>query len=254
MNWTAIDERCHSKWLCFDSDTDDGDLDKLEIALKSWGLDVIREGRRPGRAGHMWILFDQPVKASKLIVLGNAMMSLAKVRPATADYPHGIELFPKSATALSQVRGPLGINRKPEANNCRGWFDGAELNIYTQLEWLAVQPLNRAEDAIREDDKHKQIPKQTKPSLKRQHRKTGKFRRINILEYVDHRKSGQGFIAQCPLCAIEGHDRHRDNLRITADGLKFCCVYGGPAQVHKTDDILNALLARRTVSHTERIA
>lgn len=74
-------------WLGLDSDTDDGDLDKLEVALRSWGLHVLREGRRSGRAGHMWILLDRTIEADKLITLGKAMMRLAKVRPNAKDYP-----------------------------------------------------------------------------------------------------------------------------------------------------------------------
>jgi hypothetical protein len=38
------------------------------------------------------------------------------------------------SAGYSQVRGPLGINLKPEANGARGWFDGPEHNLKTQLE------------------------------------------------------------------------------------------------------------------------
>ena len=48
---TAIDEQCCSKWLLFDSDTDDGDLIKLAYAARLWGMHIIPEGRREGRAG-----------------------------------------------------------------------------------------------------------------------------------------------------------------------------------------------------------
>jgi len=235
----AIDENYCSKWLCFDSDLADGSLDKLEAALKSWGVHVIREGRRPGRDGHLWVLFDQPIKANLLVSLSDTMMRLAGV-----DY---IERFPKSFIGLSQVRAPLGINLKPEAKNARGWFEGVEQNIIAQLEWLAVQPLNRAEDAIREAERFKNLV--SKPirslSLCNQYKSIYRHPAINILDYVDYRQSGGEFVAQCPLCAGAGHDRHRDNLRIKPDGSIFCCVYGGPGQVHKAPDIIKSLLLRR---------
>lgn len=244
--WPAIDSKYCSKWLCFDSDTDDGDLDKLEQALNSWGVHTIREGRRPGRDGHLWVLFDKPVSAELLIILGNAMIRLAAVRPATKDYPHGIELFPKSATGFSQVRGPLGVNLKPEAKGAYGLFDGVKHNVKAQLEWLATQTLNQAQDAVREAEKHRQKPKpnKTKPCRKRRYRVNG-FTPVNILDYVSYRRVGNSLIAQCPVCAGEGHDEHKDNLHITLDGNKLCCWFGGePGKIHMRQDIINALTQR----------
>jgi hypothetical protein len=226
----------YSKWLCFDSDTDDGALNQLESFLKTYQWHVIREGRRPHRDGHLWVLFDAPVQAAQLIVLGQSAMKLAGTT--------GLECFPKTATGLSQVRGPLGINLKPEAKGARGWFDGVEQNITSQLEWLAVQPLNRAEDAIKEAEKHKPKQEPTKLKLFRRWR-GGRFECTSILELVEGRKVGGRHLAQCPLCALEGHDRHRDNLHISLDGTKWCCVFGGPNQVHKSRDIILALKQSR---------
>lgn len=50
--WAAISGAGTSKWLCFDSDTDEGELNKLEEFLRRHNWRVIREGRRPGREGH----------------------------------------------------------------------------------------------------------------------------------------------------------------------------------------------------------
>src|ERR1700679_2479349 len=78
--WPALDEQKCCKWLCFDSDVDDGALDRLEQFLRSSEVNArpIREGRRPGRDGHLWLFFDHPVPAQKLIVLGDTMMKYAK--------------------------------------------------------------------------------------------------------------------------------------------------------------------------------
>jgi hypothetical protein len=236
--WSAINLKGCSRWLCFDSDIDDGSLDRLESFLNSHGWHVIREGRRPGRAGHLWILFDKPVQADLLIILGDTMLALAGVKPISKKYPKGIERFPKSANRYSQVRAPLGINLKPEANGARSWFDGVEHNLQSQLEWLALQPLNRAEDATREALKHS--PKQGNENFRRMSpsKQSGHF---PILDYVQVRSESGSMVAQCPLCADEGHDRHQDNLKIRSDGSVFCCVFGGPNQVHKCRDIIAAL-------------
>jgi hypothetical protein len=218
-------------------------LDQLAsfLILHSWH--IIREGRRPGRAGHLWILFDKPVRADLLIILGDTMMAFAGVKPTSKENPKGIERFPKYATRYSQVRAPLGINLKPEACRARGWFDGVDHNIQNQLEWLALQPLNRAEDAIREAEKHR--PKSNKENFRRMSlsKQSGRF---PILDYVQTRSQSGSMVAQCPLCADEGHDRHQDNLKITSDGSAFCCVFGGPNQVHKNRDIISALVLSRS--------
>ena len=243
--WCAIDQNGCSRWLSFDSDIENGELDKLEAALRLWGLHVIREGRRPGRAGHLWVLFDKPVPVKQLIVLSNAMMKFAGVLLKSKQNPDGIERFPGSDTGLTQVRAPFSINLKPDAQGARGWFDGVQQDLQIQLQWLARQPLNRAEDAIREAEKHrpKRAPSAASRRLKTR-RSTG-LTRLQILDHVDARSVGSELVAQCPVCASEGHDQHRDNLRIKPDGSAFCCVYGGPNQVHQVCDIALELLRQR---------
>ncbi len=235
--WSATDENGSSKWLCFDSDVDDGALDALHEFLTSCGWQVIREGRRPGRDGHLWLLFNAPIPSKLLIELGKSMMVFAKVTH--------LECFPKTASGYSQVRGPLGINLKPEAEGARGLFDGVAPNLRDQLEWLAAQPLNRAKDAMREAEKHRPKLKPKTPNTKRRHI-GGRFVHFNILDLVQARSVGSSMVAQCPLCHLEGHDQHQDNLHISSDGQKWCCVFGGPGQVHKNREIVQALMKTRT--------
>jgi hypothetical protein len=240
--WTALDEDKCSKWLCFDSDVADGQLDRLESCLREWLANPIREGRRPGRDGHLWLLFDQPVKASQLITLGDAMMKEAGVA--------NLERFPKSASGFSQVRGPLGINLKPEANGARGWFDGAEQDLREQLLWLEGQPLNTAKSAIECAELHKRRPTPTK-KYAGQRSRVKKF--VNILNLIPDTKRGSDEIVMaCPVCESEGHDKQGNNLHIAADGEKFCCWYGGqPGKIHTAPKIIEALkedAARRVKS------
>ena len=194
------------------------------------------------------MLFDQPVPARVLITLGDAMIKLAGVRPPTKQYPHGIERFPKSASGLSQVRGPFGVNLKPEAKGARGWFEGVPHDIETQIEWLSEQPLNRAEDAVREAQKHKppEKPIRRAPDYAHLLNNADASPHFNILNYVDYRRAGGSFVAQCPVCANEGHDRHSDNLHITDDGSIFCCWFGGqPGKIHRRRDIIVCVLLQR---------
>jgi hypothetical protein len=232
--WSAIDETISSRTLCFDSDTNDGSLDRLESFLREYNWNLIREGRRPGRDGHLWLLFDTPLKADVLITLGNAMMTLSGTT--------GIERFPKSSRGYSQIRGPLGINLKPEAQGARGWFDDVEQDVLVQLEWLAAQPLNRAEDAMREAQRHRPIPPNSCTKIPKN---ALPYRGFDILNYVEARREGNGFVAACPCCRSEGHDRHGDNLHISSDGKKFCCWFGGqPSGIHRARAIVSALLVK----------
>jgi hypothetical protein len=174
------------------------------------------------------------------------MIRLACVNPKSKQHPKGIERFPKTATGYSQVRGPLGINLKPEANGARGWFDGAEHDLKSQLEWLAAQPLNSALAAIKEAErKLAKVSKQEankRPVSRSPRMQIGRF---PIMDYVQARPQGSSMVAQCPICANEGHDMHQDNLMIKSDGSAFCCVYGGPNQVHQGGDIIKFLIWKR---------
>ncbi len=239
--WPAIDRNGCSKTLCFDSDIDDGGLEKIQEFSQECGLHVIREGGRPGRAGHLWACFDNPVPAEALMIVSGVILNCVGQQLKSSNCPDGVERFPGSVTGLTQVRGPLGIHRKPDASNCRGWFDGPEQDVTAQLQWLAEQPLNRAEDVIREANKHsKTLNSTARPFV----REAGRSPRVNILELVDFRRVGEKLVAQCPICALEGHDQHRDNLQSTLDGSRFCCVFGGPGRVHKTGEIIKEVLSR----------
>lgn len=143
----AIDENGHSRWCCFDSDHDDGSLDKVHELLTRSGWRCLREGQRAGRAGHLWLFFESPITASELRLFGRRVMEVAGV-------PKGkLEFFPKQDkpkfdtergryTACSIVRLPLGVHRKPDAGGARGWFAGVKQDVAAQVEWLSVQPLN----------------------------------------------------------------------------------------------------------------
>ncbi len=239
LSFPAVNGNGESRWLAWDSDENEGNLSRLEKCLQAHGWHVLREAQREGREGHLWLLLDKPTPAKDLIRLARHFETAAGISSKS------IECFPKQAnpeTLGSALRAPLGIHRKPGAGNIRGWFANVEQDIKTQLEWLSEQPLNPSESVqifanqLREFDKDNSERKSTI-------RRSSFEYRQNILELIsEKRKTGRDWAAQCPLCAAQGGDNHRDNLRISLDGTKFCCVFGGPGQIHKAKDIIQALI------------
>jgi hypothetical protein len=240
-SWVALDSNYCSKWCAWDCDVESDVLDRIEEELRSWNLNPLRESKRPGRAGHTWILFDQAVSASLLLRFNRYVQEKVGARDA------GIEFFPKHPKTKSQLRGPLGLHRKPGANNARGWFYGVKEDCSLQLEWLMEQPLSSARivtDAALclVDADERQVGSRSIIGGTMRHTDRPFRDSAPILQLVSNlRRSGSGYVAQCPVCAVEGHDKSRDNLRISPDGSKFCCVYGGPAQIHEAREILDAL-------------
>ncbi len=161
---SAVGIERESRWLAWDADDDEGKLDRIEALLRDLNLAMLREGKRPGREGHGWILLDRRLPAADLL-------RFAQEIEAHAGVPEGdIEFFPKSANGMSQLRAPLGIHRKPGANNARGWFEGPARDVETQLRWLAEQPLNSAQvicgivEGLRQKDRYK-VKRLRKPNF-----------------------------------------------------------------------------------------
>jgi hypothetical protein len=243
LSFPALSKESMCKWCCWDSDKSDGKLDRLQALLSQYGWIIVREGRREGRDGHLWLFFDDPVPAADLIRFAAVFQKAAGIASGQ------LEFFPKQSKAPvgSSVRGPLGIHLKPGAKCVRGWFDDAPQDVIAQLEWLSLQVPNSAATFIKlaEELRLRELANRRLPARSNRRQASGQRGvnlNANILALVpETRRIGQDFVAQCPLCAAEGHDLHKDNLRISADGKKFCCVYGGPGLVHIAPDIIRAL-------------
>lgn len=114
--WPAVDANGFSKWCAWDEDNDSGFLDKIAETLTDLGWHPTREGKRPGRAGHLWLFFDSRVQAIDLIRFEREIRVFSSVPQGQST----LEFFPKqpkAARVASCVRGPLGIHRKPGAGN-----------------------------------------------------------------------------------------------------------------------------------------
>ncbi len=140
----ALNTEGYCLWCVWDSDDDSDTLDKVESVLIQLGWHPLREAKRPGRQGHLWLFFDMPVKATDLRLFNKAIRKRADVTMSEDE----LEFFPKQDTIAEDgmgngVRLPLGKNRKPDAGGAVGWFESCKVKtIESQLDWFVAQPPN----------------------------------------------------------------------------------------------------------------
>jgi hypothetical protein len=231
----SVEKSC--KWVCWDNDCDDGVLNEIEQSLSQIGLNGLRESKREGRDGHLWAFFDDTIDVGVAIRLNEIVTESSGIGNRKQ-----LEFFPKSERGL-QVRLPLGVHRKPEANNEIGWFEDAPRSLNGQLSWFAQQPLNSAEGVTRIANLLPKAAPIAPPRLQfapsQDHEKIDL---LAVLPAAGSRTRGGKIIRQCPVCADEGHDKSEDNLHIdSSDGALFCCWFGGqPGKLHTTEMILRA--------------
>ena len=214
----SIDGYC--LWCAWDSDDDSNNLDKIESVLTLLGWHPLREAKRPGRQGHLWLVFDMPVKAADLRLFDKAMRERASVTLS----PDELEFFPKQDTIVKDGMGnglrlPLGKNRKPDADGAVGWFESCKIKtIESQLDWFALQALNPGKQIaeiahmIRTEAAARKARRQCKWV-------TPKNNRIDFIDYAANngfRRRGEQFNGPCPACRLDSHDNKGDNLSIHA--------------------------------------
>ena len=172
----------------------------------------------------LWLLFSEAIPGEQLRILAHAMVLGAGISDAK------LEIFPKQSQPGklgSQVRLPLGVNRKPSANGSIGWFqDCAEENILAQLQWLVAQPLNDSRIALRLAEQHKPLPK---PIYLKPRNTTNQTGLIDFLQYAhEHgfKQDGDYFRGKCPSCAEESHDADDNHLWVHAESGATGCWRG----------------------------
>ena len=219
----ALSAESTCKWLTFDFDDDRCNRQKLAIALASHGWQVVLEGKRPGREGHLWLFFDEPVPALHLRRFAHVFLKSVGISDK------GIEVFPKKHVldkVGSAVRGPLGIHRKPGAGD-RGWFDGLPNDIAVQLEWFANQPLNSSIRLLQmADELRRRSLLLVQPKQKRSGPSSMAGEgRIDWQQYaLDNlfKSSGGWQHGPCPSCRADGHDSGGNHLYVSPDGAVGC--------------------------------
>jgi hypothetical protein len=156
-------------------------------------------------------------------------VGLHLLKTADLRVNNDVELFPKSATSSSQIRAPLGINKKPSANGAIGWFDGVESNVKTQLEWLAsVQTVDASvvtQSALKIRACSSAEPRRTK-SNRRSSNHYKCFSVADVVRILDAKPSGANrWKALCPC-----HEETTPSLSIgttNTDSLSLRCFGRG---------------------------
>ena len=193
----------------------------MQAFLEKNGWHCIREGKRfdyeknIAKDGHLWLLFDAPVPASQLRILAQAMMGFAGVSIE--------EVFPKQdkpSKIGNVVKAPLGIHRKPGADNCIGWFEGPPQKIKAQLAWLSEKPLNSTVTAMELAYQHRPLPKRLII------RCSNYGNNIDFVDYAENHgftRNDDELIGACPACKTIGSDTTSDHLSINVtSGLAHC--------------------------------
>jgi hypothetical protein len=217
--WYCTNPQNECKWLAFDFDDDCGNREKLANVFRQHGW------RRPGRDGHLWLFFDEPVDAALLRQFAKLFLKQVGINEKS------VEVFPKQDKVNigglgNAVRGPLGIHRKPGANKVRGWFDDIERDLTTQLQWFANQQPNKAQYLVRlaEEIQRRAIKPLRVPA--RRHRQISiRYERIDWIEYAElnsFRTSGDWWHGPCPSCRASGHDRSGSHLSVSKTGWVGC--------------------------------
>jgi hypothetical protein len=86
LAFPAFDQNGFGKWLVWDADTNGPHIDALDNLLTGFGFHTVREGKRTGRDGHLWLLFDQPVLASECIRFEEEIRAHARIPLRTLEF------------------------------------------------------------------------------------------------------------------------------------------------------------------------
>jgi len=232
LGFYVLNLESKSKWVCIDFDYEGDDMKQLRELFHRHGWRCLAEGKRPGRDGHLWLFFDEPISAIHL-------RRFAHVFVQAAGIPiNKVEVFPKQDQLKDErsvgnlVRAPLGIHRKPGASMQRGWFVGAEEDVLAQLEWFQAQQPNRAADILTMAEQLEEryiISKAEKRTSPVARSKSALSRhsspRVDWIDYA--RRNGfqfsNGFWSgPCPACKAIGHDLDSDHLSISSSGRVNC--------------------------------
>ena len=235
INLYAINpETQRSKWVAIDADYD-GALEalfQLKWELKQDGVEAALEQSR--RGGHLWIFAATPLLASDCrIYIYNLALKLG-VPVMGGGLKEGIEIFPKQDKIASgeygnAIRAPMGVHRK---TNQRYWFYDAALNPEAQLAYLnGLKKLS--EDELKTFIQGMSLPEAYKPRTATPYiprttlSEREEFRILNYVQINQRVRDPRNWVAQCPSCALVGHDRGCDNLKIKkTEPNKYRCWRG----------------------------
>lgn len=235
--WPSTSPTGMCRWIAWDSDKQDSDLAQIEGLLNTLGLNPLREGLRPGRDGHLWLLLQQPIPAVSARYFDDWIKSTLRIPQGNKS----VEFFPKQDNAKigNGLRGPLGTNLKPEAKKAVGWFEGQPKDLITQLEWLSDLNLDNGTKIVALAEEIRRAKQLEFKPVKLSNTSSGS-KGFYIHEFIKaKRRVGDEWVTQCPVCKEEGHDRAQDNLHILNDD-SFICMYQEPGKTHNRQAIIRA--------------
>lgn len=151
-----LDDDNNTRFMCVDSDDESGKLDILDECAKDCHWLTVREGRRPGKHGHLWLLLTKPIPGELAYDLIRVLIDRAGLKESDFD-----RVFPMQKTADnfgSCVKLPLAHHKKPDANGAVAWFDGVKHDVNASLLWVAEQQRNDADKVIELALKNKPAP------------------------------------------------------------------------------------------------
>jgi len=227
-------QRC--KWMAIDADykTALEDLIKVQRQLRDDGIEAALEKSK--RGGHLWVFFERPVMARDARIYIYHVAGKLDVQVKGAGLPDGIEIFPRQDELRPEefgnaIRAPLGVHwGARESRGWRYWYYGADYTLDDQLAYLRRLP-KVTEQHLQAIIAGKTIPQEFAQRARRAEipryleSKPGEFR---ILDYVQvKRQVGRNWVARCPSCASQGHDKSGDNLAVSVEEpRKYCCWAG----------------------------
>ena len=227
-------QRC--KWMAIDADykTALEDLIKVQRQLRDDGIEAALEKSK--RGGHLWIFFERPVLARDARIYIYHVAGRLEVQVKGAGLSDGIEIFPKQDELRAEefgnaIRAPLGVHwGARESRGWRYWYYGADYTLDDQLSYLRRLP-KVEEQHLQRMIAGRMIPQEfalwaRRPETpKYLESKPGEFR---ILDYVEVRRQvGRNWVARCPSCSSQGHDKAEDNLAVSVEEpRKYCCWAG----------------------------
>lgn len=220
----ALDLEDTVRWVCIDADRADGlqALKKLAGTLKGYQIPSYIEGSR--RGGHLWVFFDEPIRAKVVRRLMSQLISSLELED--------LEIYPKqdSLSKLevgSLVRGPLGVHRL--SGKRYSFLDPDGLtpvgsNLREQLDYLmTVEKASMATVSNALVDVLDLAPQAPKTSFPDRHGDIALIKeRIDIYDfvsrYVQLDKKGRGC---CPF-----HDDHRPSFSVNREEGYWNCFAG----------------------------
>ena len=237
-----VTQRC--KWMAIDADykTALEDLIKVQRQLRDDGIEAALEKSK--RGGHLWVFFERPVMARDARIYIYHVAGKLDVQVKGAGLPDGIEIFPRQDELRPEefgnaIRAPLGVHwGARESRGWRYWYYGADYTLDDQLAYLRRLP-KVTEQHLQAIIAGKTIPQEFAQRARRTEipryleSKPGEFR---ILDYVQvKRQVGRNWVARCPSCASQGHDKSGDNLAVSVEEpRKYCCWAGCTKEMIRT--------------------